>query len=452
MAASSYAEALRRLLISEGGNDDDPRDPGGRTSRGIIQTEWNRWRLTHPGLPSDVWAAPQSEVVAIYKQWYWDKLRCDDLPPGVDYAIFDYGVNSGISRAAKVLQRLVGVTVDGEIGDQTVAYTRVRDPKVLVSAICDERIKFLRGLSTWGTYGRGWTTRVNGVRATALIMAGKAQDVIPSKPPPVLAGAPPWLVRMNSILGLYEFPGGRDNPAILAMAKACGGQIAKTYKHDAIPWCALTVNYCLISAGFPGDDSLWALDFAKYGRKLTGPAVGAIASQSRAGGGHVYLVVGRTANGLIVARGGNQSDMVCDTTFPASDPTRTYTWPIGYPLPTNPAFVNLPIVTPAPKVHKEIDSLPPVAVPSDAGKGIIPEPRVVGKSLTGAGTGTAVAGVTWHQWLLAHPWEATAIGAVVIVVIGGVVYVIYKGVKDWHAKTIAVRQAAPTPGLVPLAI
>jgi hypothetical protein len=62
---------------------------------------------------------------------------------------------------------------------------------------------------------------------------------------------------MNAILGLYEFPGTADNPAIIAMAKACGGNIARTYKHDATPWCALAVNYCLVASGLPGNDSLW---------------------------------------------------------------------------------------------------------------------------------------------------------------------------------------------------
>ena len=111
MAASSYDDALARVLVHEGGNDDDPRDPGGRTSRGILQSEWDIWRKTHAGLPGDVWQAPQKEIEAIYRQKYWDALRCDDLPAGVDYAVFDYGVNSGIGRAAKVLQRLIGVSM-----------------------------------------------------------------------------------------------------------------------------------------------------------------------------------------------------------------------------------------------------------------------------------------------------------------------------------------------------
>src|SRR5262245_3242477 len=139
MAASSYHEALARLLVHEGGNDDDPRDPGGRTSRGILQREWDVWRRSHPGLPADVWRAPQDQVEAIYRQKYWNALRCDDLPAGVDYAVFDYGVNSGIGRAAKVLQRLVATAVDGEVGPDTVAAAKRAKAAALIEAICDER-------------------------------------------------------------------------------------------------------------------------------------------------------------------------------------------------------------------------------------------------------------------------------------------------------------------------
>src|SRR4029450_10024608 len=95
-ALSNFRKCLPLLLEHEGGNDDDPRDPGGRTSRGILQREWDAWRRTRPGLPADVWRAPQDQVEAIYRQNYWNPLRCDDLPAGVDYAGFDYGVNSGI--------------------------------------------------------------------------------------------------------------------------------------------------------------------------------------------------------------------------------------------------------------------------------------------------------------------------------------------------------------------
>lgn len=173
----------------------------------------------------------------------------------------------------------------------------------------------------------------------------------------------PWLDRMTAILGLHEEPDVADNLLIIKMARICGGSIARDYKHDSIAWCALTVNYCLIASGLPGDDSLWALDFQKYGVKLSGPAVGAIATKKRYEGGklvggHVFLVVGITKDGRIVGRGGNQSDMVCDETFDPSVITG-YNWPPGVPRPAAVGLASLPVVTPAPKVRRTMAALPP---------------------------------------------------------------------------------------------
>ena len=178
-----FADCVALVLKDEGGNDDDPNDPGGRTSRGIIQSEWNDWRRTHPGLPSDVWQAPQDQILAIYHEKYWTPLSADDLPGGVDYAVFDYGVNSGIFRSAKVLQGFVGADVDGEIGPQTIADTARVDSGTLIKQICDERLAFLQGLATWGTFGRGWSNRVNGVRRNALAMVGTAPVPTPVPTP-----------------------------------------------------------------------------------------------------------------------------------------------------------------------------------------------------------------------------------------------------------------------------
>ena len=153
------------------------------------------------------------------------------------------------------------------------------------------------------------------------------------QPPETGPGGPDWLARAIALLGLYERPGAADNPAILDMARICGGQIAATYKHDAIAWCALFVNYCLVASGHAGNDSLWALDFANYGRKLSGPAVGAIACKRREGGGHVFIVRGRDSAGRLVGIGGNQSDMVCDEEFD-SEAIVSYNWPEDAALPS----------------------------------------------------------------------------------------------------------------------
>ena len=168
MAASTYDEALRRLLVHEGGNDDDPRDPGGRTSRGIIQREWTDYVRRHPekGLPADVWKAPDSAITDIYRTKYWDKMRCDELPAGVDDTIYDYSVNSGVGRAGKVLRRIVGLPDNtSAVTDEVLSTVARRDARAIIVAINDERLRFLKSLKTWPVFGEGWGRRVAEVKA-----------------------------------------------------------------------------------------------------------------------------------------------------------------------------------------------------------------------------------------------------------------------------------------------
>ena len=114
------------------------------------------------------------EAKAIYRAKYWDAMRADELPAGVDYCVFDYAVNSGTGRAPKVLQRVLGSRVTGRMDDATVAAAGDREPRALVQAICDERMRFLQALKTWPVFGKGWSRRVGEVRAAALAMADKA--------------------------------------------------------------------------------------------------------------------------------------------------------------------------------------------------------------------------------------------------------------------------------------
>jgi uncharacterized protein (TIGR02594 family) len=191
MPSGRFEECLAVTLKWEGSNDDDPRDPGGRTSRGILQSEWWLWRQSHPGFPSDVWEAPQDQVVAIYKENYWDRMLCDQMPAGVDLAVFDFGVNSG--RGVSVVQSTIGTEPDGEVGPLTLAALSASPPADLIAKICDARMAYLRGLSTWGTFGRGWTNRVNDVRAQALAMATLAPPITPPVivPPVIIPPVPP---------------------------------------------------------------------------------------------------------------------------------------------------------------------------------------------------------------------------------------------------------------------
>lgn len=164
-------ESIVLVLKSEGGYTNDAADPGGPTNWGI--TIFDARMYWRPGATAaDVRSMPKDVAIKIYQAKYWATLNCDALPAGLDYSLFDYGVNSGIGRAGKVLRRLLGLPATTYVVDQTVlAAVAKRDVKQLITALNDERMRFLRGLGTFGVFGRGWTSRVNSVRAISLHMA-----------------------------------------------------------------------------------------------------------------------------------------------------------------------------------------------------------------------------------------------------------------------------------------
>lgn len=166
----SLEPSLSRLLAHEGGYSNHPNDPGGPTNFGVTISDYRRY-VKPDASAEDVRAMPLAQAKAIYRAKYWNALRCDDLPAGLDYAVFDYGVNSGVSRAAKVLQRLLGVQADGIVGPVTRAAASTCDCERVIAALCDERLGFLRALRTWPVFGKGWGRRVAEVKTAALAMA-----------------------------------------------------------------------------------------------------------------------------------------------------------------------------------------------------------------------------------------------------------------------------------------
>ena len=164
----NYAQALKQVLKYEGGKVDDPRDPGGRTAFGITQDTYNAWRKKQ-NLPTiDVYNISQTEVAAIYRQEYWDRISGDLLPSGVDFAVFDFAVNSGVSRAAKTLQSVVGVTQDGVIGPATIQAAKT----YVAMSVTNKRLAFMQSLSIWSTFGKGWSARIADVKAQILSLVG----------------------------------------------------------------------------------------------------------------------------------------------------------------------------------------------------------------------------------------------------------------------------------------
>lgn len=166
-----FKKCLSEVLRHEGGYVDHPNDPGGATNMGITHKTLARWRKISPwtDLPkSSVALLKREEAALIYRANYWNPSRAGDTPPGVDLALFDFAVNSGPDRAVRTLQSALGVAADGELGPVTLAALRAADLVRLVNDVCDRRLAFLQGLSTFAVFGRGWTRRVNQVRAVAL--------------------------------------------------------------------------------------------------------------------------------------------------------------------------------------------------------------------------------------------------------------------------------------------
>ena len=164
---SNYDKCLKTILHHEGGYVNHPKDPGGETNLGVTKRVYQE----HGGT-KDMKDLLVEDVAPIYKKGYWDKIKGDDLPGGLDLCVFDFGVNAGPGRAAKFLQSMIGTTVDGGIGPNTLAkveeYVRENGEHETVKKYQEMRQKYYEQLSTFATFGRGWTRRVEETTKLAL--------------------------------------------------------------------------------------------------------------------------------------------------------------------------------------------------------------------------------------------------------------------------------------------
>ena len=178
----NFARSLSLVLQHEGGWSEHPKDPGGATMKGITLAVFRRY-VEPKATKDDLRHITDAQIASIYRKQYWDAVKGDDLPDGVDYAVFDYAVNSGPGRAAKHLQAVVGATQDGKIGPDTIAKTSAMLRASVINGLCDKRMEFLHGLPTWPTFGKGWTSRVTAVRSVALAMIPATVTIKPVPQP-----------------------------------------------------------------------------------------------------------------------------------------------------------------------------------------------------------------------------------------------------------------------------
>lgn len=160
MAQENFEKCLETILHHEGGYVNHPKDPGGETNLGVTKRVWEEW-----GGTKDMRDLTPEDVAPLYKKNYWDRVKGDDLPSGLDLAVFDWAVNSGTGRAAKKLQSMIGTVADGGIGPNTLKalanYVESEGLEQTIENYKEVRQAFYESLSTFETFGRGWTRRNN---------------------------------------------------------------------------------------------------------------------------------------------------------------------------------------------------------------------------------------------------------------------------------------------------
>jgi lysozyme family protein len=168
---SNWQKAFEQMLSSEGGYVNHPSDPGGMTNLGVTKRVWEEW-VGRESNEKEMRSLTPDMVESLYKRKFWDACKCDDLPNGIDYLVFDFAVNAGPGRSAKILQTAIGVPADGGIGPITLAAVNAQEPDVLIEKFSQAKEDFYRSLNTFDTFGKGWLNRVAAVKVKAESMLG----------------------------------------------------------------------------------------------------------------------------------------------------------------------------------------------------------------------------------------------------------------------------------------
>ena len=163
---SNWDKAFKQIIKSEGGFVNHPSDPGGITNLGCTKKVWEEW-IGHPVSEQDMRDLTPEKVAPLYKNKYWDKVKGDGMPSGLDYLLFDMAINAGPGRSVKLLQGALGLIEDGAIGPNTLKAINNANPEELIEKFSQAKESFYKSLPTFATFGRGWLNRVAEVKVVA---------------------------------------------------------------------------------------------------------------------------------------------------------------------------------------------------------------------------------------------------------------------------------------------
>lgn len=206
---TNFDSALEHVLILEGGWIDHSSNPEGATMKGVSLMTFRRFYGPHK-TKQNLKDITYDQLSQIYHTCFWDKCRCDDLPTGIDYLVFDAAVQSGPVKSIGWLQVSVGVDNDDGMGGPTISKVITHDPIQVIDLTCNQRLAFLRSLSTWHDFKKGWKRRVESVRASAVRMVQESVNGSSSTsaafnyPIIKLSDSGPWVEKIQKHLGIAD--------------------------------------------------------------------------------------------------------------------------------------------------------------------------------------------------------------------------------------------------------
>lgn len=167
---NNFNESVEIILECEGGFVNNINDPGGMTNHGITRRVYEQYIGGYVN-ENEMRNMPIDDAKKIYKLNYWNLVKGDHLPSGVDLCVFDFAVNAGVNRSVKTMQMNIGTKEDGIVGVNTLGMINsLSDDEIikLINDICDDREIFYRSLKTFEVFGKGWMNRLNKIKDICL--------------------------------------------------------------------------------------------------------------------------------------------------------------------------------------------------------------------------------------------------------------------------------------------
>ena len=176
------------ILSSEGGYSDKKNDKGGATKYGITLATWRKVGYDKNGdgviNKEDIRLLTEDDFHRVFKKNYWNACKGDLInDQSVANMLVDFAYNSGVSRASRFIQKIVGVTADGIIGNKTIVAINSypRGQRQLFATLKQRRVSYLKGVviadPTQKKFYNGWMNRVSAIGYGTLTYRGKVHSV-----------------------------------------------------------------------------------------------------------------------------------------------------------------------------------------------------------------------------------------------------------------------------------